>query len=334
MDTVLVTAIGSFSGEAVINALSRCGFRVVGCDIYPADWVANSRLVEKFYRAPLASDVEAYASFVRRTCEGEGARYVVPLTDVEVDAFRECRGRLEAAGIAICMSPNESLDVCRDKGALARFVESSGLGIVTIPTVRLEDADQTSTVFPVVCKPVDGRSSEGLRIVDSWEELSGLLGSPGRERYIVQPFVEGRVVTVDVVRHPASGEACAMARAELLRTQNGAGTSVFVFSDPELESSCRALAAALGVVGCVNFEFIVDGDGRYHLLECNPRFSGGVAFSCMSGYDFVSNHMRCFSGGGIDPMGAVESQFIARRYEEHSMRAVGTGASLREAGLL
>ena len=34
--TILVTAIGSFSAGAVISACKRDGYRVVGCDVYPA----------------------------------------------------------------------------------------------------------------------------------------------------------------------------------------------------------------------------------------------------------------------------------------------------------
>ena len=49
-----------------------------------------------------------------------------------------------------------------------------------------------------------------------------------------------------------------------------------------------AIAGLLGVRGCVNMEFIEDRDGVYHMLECNPRFSGGVEFSCLAGYDCVT----------------------------------------------
>ncbi|MFQ9705363.1 MAG: ATP-grasp domain-containing protein [Enterocloster clostridioformis] len=52
--------------------------------------------------------------------------------------------------------------------------------------------------------------------------------------------------------------------------------------------------------GCVNMEFIEDRDGVYHMLECNPRFSGGVEFSCLAGYDCVTNHLRCFEGKEIE----------------------------------
>ena len=54
-----------------------------------------------------------------------------------------------------------------------------------------------------------------------------------------------------------------------------------------------------------------------YFLECNPRFSGGVEFSCMSGYDCVKNHINCFNNQEIDERRQYKSQYIARKYEEY-----------------
>ena len=48
--TVIITAIGSFSAQNVISACHAAGMRVVGCDIYPAEWVVNSQDVDAFYK--------------------------------------------------------------------------------------------------------------------------------------------------------------------------------------------------------------------------------------------------------------------------------------------
>ena len=58
--TALVTAIGSFSADAVIRTLRQEGWRIIGTDIYEADWVAASLMVDAFYQAPYASEEEKY----------------------------------------------------------------------------------------------------------------------------------------------------------------------------------------------------------------------------------------------------------------------------------
>lgn len=73
------------------------------------------------------------------------------------------------------------------------------------------------------------------------------------------------MVTVDVVREPESGRIVTVSRRELLRTPNGAGTSVQVFFDERLARQCEAIATMLNIRGCVNFEFVekVPGNGIF-----------------------------------------------------------------------
>ena len=82
------------------------------------------------------------------------------------------------------------------------------------------------------------------------------------------------------------------------------------------------LADKLGVIGCVNFEFLRDDEGTYYYVECNPRFSGGVEFSCLAGYDCVSNHVRAFENNKIDEFQLNRNMYIARKYEEYVTRII------------
>ncbi|MCD8082767.1 MAG: ATP-grasp domain-containing protein [Clostridiales bacterium] len=331
--SVLVTAIGSFSAEAVIRGCKEMGFRVVGCDIYPAKWVANSRDVDVCYLSPPGSDGAAYRSFLAEVCEKEGIGWILPLTDVEVDAIQAWRlldpqmGGLRAV---VCMSGTETIDYCRNKEKIETFLSERKL-CRTIPgrwltRVFLSEASSGygDMTFPQVIKPVDGRSSQGLHIVQDPAQMAYWSTALRRtsSRYLVQPKIEGDVITVDVVRDPQSGDCVCLPRRELLRTSNGAGTSVYVFRDEALERECQDMAAALDICGCVNFEFIESketGGREYYFLECNPRFAGGVAFSRVAGYDMVKNHLNVFLGNGIEPVGRIREMHVSRRYEEYGM---------------
>ena len=351
MGVALVTAIGSFSADIVIKKLKSAGLRVVGCDIYARELVVDATSVDAFYQAPYTSAGEKYARFVRDVCEREHVDYILPLTDVDVDFFnasREADGTF--AGALVCISPASALSFCRDKQAMAEFLASSRSGVHGIETRPLTSCESEPTFYPVVVKPKDGRSSQGLRYVRDGREWAELTALEDPERYIVQPRIEGHVVCVDVVR-PLDGNAVvAVPRREYLRTLNGAGTSVKVFHNAALEAACLRLADELGIVGCVNFEFIEEGEddeipapgmasevcqagacapapepaekdlSQYHFLECNPRFSGGVEFSCIAAYDCVTNHLRAFRGEPLEEPKAWRSQFIARKYEEYVTR--------------
>ena len=244
------------------------------------------------------------------------AEAVIPLTDAEIDVFNLHRDEFSEINVTLCMSDKACIGLCRDKMELYRYLEEH-MGGTVIPTLRLGDADPDEIRYPAVCKPYNGRSSQGLKMVGSRREMEGVLGETDPADYIVQPMIKGNVVTVDVVRSPEQGTCAAICRRELLRTPNGAGTSVLVFRNRQLEERCRTIAGLLGIRGCVNMEFIEDRDGVYHMLECNPRFSGGVEFSCLAGYDCVTNHLRCFEGKEIERDGSVTGMYIARKYEEY-----------------
>ena len=326
-ETILVTAIGSFSAVTVIESLKKDGYRVVGCDIYPAEWVANSQSVDVFYRAPYATDRPAYEEFIKMVCKEEEVAFIMPLTDVEIDLFRGWTTAAEDTGAVVCMSERKMLDIIRNKKVLEDYLAPMGI-CETIPGRLLSDVialPETELNYPLVIKPIDGRSSQGLHIVNNEKEMRTLveLCREDADHYLVQPKISGPVITVDVVRNSETEESVCIPRRELLRTPNGAGTSVYVFKNEYLENQCKEIAKALNICGCVNFEFVEElepaeknGPGKWRFLECNPRFSGGLAFSAVAGYDMVRNHVNCFKGIGLEPEGEIRDQYVARRYTE------------------
>lgn len=321
MKTALVTAIGSFSADIVIKNLKNNGIRVIGCDIYPAEWIADAKSTDSFYQVPYATQELSYVSQMLSICDKETVDAIIVLTDVEADVWNRHREELKAHSITLCLSGEETMLLCRDKRKMSSFLLEKGLGN-PIETVNLLDADIEAIPYPAVVKPYNGRSSQGLHYVSSIEEMKSLLTFCEAKEFVVQPFYKGSIITVDVVRQETTGECAVICRKELLRTGNGAGTSVLVFTNENLEAICREIAEALNINGCVNFEFIEGEDGIYRMIECNPRFSGGVEFSCLAGYDCVTNHIRCFTGEKMEPFQGITSMYVARKYEEYITKIV------------
>jgi len=314
MESILVTAIGSFAADCVIHNLKEIGCRVVGSDIYPKEWIADSCTVDEFYQMPYADSSE-YIYTIKDICKNEKIKYIFPLTDVEVDILNENRHWFEDNNIAVCISSTATIALCRNKSLLEKHLSKEDY-VKTIPTQMVKDAKNIPDSFPVVCKPYDGRSSQGVEYLHNDEEWQVFIDNNDITKYIVQPYIEGDICTVDVVRQRDGKKAVAIPRQELLRTLNGAGTSVYVFRDKVLEELSIKIADRLNIVGCVNFEFIKDKKNNYHFLECNPRFSGGVKFSCIAGYDCVYNHLKCFLNQEIDSLNMLHNIYVARKYTE------------------
>ena len=68
MQTVLITSTGSVAADITIKSLKRMGFRVVGCNIYPREWIVESCEIDAFYQAPPISNHKDYMSFVKYLC--------------------------------------------------------------------------------------------------------------------------------------------------------------------------------------------------------------------------------------------------------------------------
>ena len=318
MITVLVTAIGSLAADIVIKNLKKEGYQVVGSDIYPKEWIVDAYSVDRFFQVPLAADSAAYVNALIGICMENKVNYLIPLTDVEIDVLKNNRNLFDVIGTTICISSDKTIEICRDKRKTAQYLQQAS-SIKRIPTLSASQISLNSDFnigFPMIAKPYNGRSSNGIQRIHTTQELDVFLDSKTTNGYIIQPFISGKVVTVDVIRQADGKKIIAIPRLENLRTANGLGTSVHIFHDHVLQEECCLLADHLEIIGCVNFEFIKTGEGCYYFLECNPRFSGGVEFSCMVGYDLISNHIRCFMGEPIDELESYRDCYIARKYEE------------------
>ena len=155
--------------------------------------------------------------------------------------------------------------------------------------------DLSTLTYPCVAKPKGGRSSEGLCYLESANQLKDIKDI---SNYIFQEKISGSVCTVDFVRDATTGDNFCVPREELLRTKNGAGTTVKVFHDEKLEELVNYIGKKLNIQGVVNMEFINNEKG-YYLIDINPRFSAGIAFSCKTGYDFINAHLDSFMGKTI-----------------------------------
>ena len=311
MKNCLVTAIGSMSADCVINSLKNAGCKVIGCDIYPKEWHVVSKVCDNFYQVPLVKDKDVFIESIISICKNEEINYILPLTDIEIDVFNQYRLYFSENNIILCMPSLYSLEISRDKYRLYEFFKDD-IHVPSVWTAMALDYSSSKVAYPVIAKPKNGRSSEGLKLLFSdldYQSLSPI------DNYIIQEFKDGNIFTVDFVRSSESGNAFCIPREELLRTKNGAGLTVRMFQDIELVALVEYIGHKLDINGCINMEFILN-DGKYYLIDINPRFSAGVAFSSLQGYNMPLSHLHCFMGYDILSAITVETCIATKKYCE------------------
>ena len=317
MSAVLVTAIGSTSGQEIIRSLKNAGHKVVGCDINDYSSLTESRIVDRFYQVHKALYCEFYIEDIDAIVAAENIEYIFPLTDVEVDLFDANRHKFSNLGVIICMPKQQTIRVARNKKSYQAELSGIFKFLKTIPELSPEmviEKCERNVLPRLVIKPKNGRSSEGLEIIEPKNAKRAILRSDIAD-CVIQPFIEGYVVTVDILRQASSGITHCFPRREIIRTRHGIGVSVKSLDSHQIVSECERLAVHLDLNGIANVEIIESSEGNF-LMDINPRFSAGIGFTRLAGYDIALNCLRCFTGEPFDPYAYRPGQVMIRKFEE------------------
>ena len=296
------------SAECVIQALKQ-KHNVFGCDIYPAEWHIESAMCKKFFQAPLAKNQESYINFLLELCKENNINCICPLTDVEIDVINTNRSKFD--DVLLAFPEKHVLEIVRNKENLYNYFKDDAI-ISTPETRTIINIDKS--FFPCIAKPKNGRSSEGLFVLKKIEEKNIL---EDIDNYIFQKKIEGQIHTVDYVRFASQKKDFQIQREELIRTSNGAGLTVKITEDPQLSYIVSHIGNKLDINGCICMEFIKNAQGHYFLIDINPRFSAGVAFSFMAGYDFPNAHINALTNQKFPhPSELKKYGIIQKKYHE------------------
>lgn len=299
------------SAESIIKRIkSLSNNTVIGTDTNIRQYLPNANLVDYFFRITSSNPAD-YVAQINQICSEMSVDYVIPLTDVEVDYFNFYRSKLQPTTTFFFPS-SEVIELARCKIKLAERFSNCGY-VNVIPTyLSIAELRELSNASTFIAKPKNGRSSIG-NIVFTKEDIPHL-SLPRMYDYIYQPILLGEIFTVDIIRD-GFDNCVALPRKEVIRTRHGAGVTVEVLSN-KLSSVCKKIAQSIDLIGTVNIEFI-KYQGDFYIMDFNPRFSAGIEFSCLAGYDFVSNNSKAYLGDRIQPFdGLTQTLTFTKNYIE------------------
>ncbi|MFV0201305.1 ATP-grasp domain-containing protein [Empedobacter falsenii] len=305
---VLVTAIGSFSATTVINSLnedSRIN-KVYGCDIYPKEWHYISKECVEVFKAPLVSQEKEYLQFIKKIVSIYNIDIIIPLTDIEVDFFNQYRDHFN--DILVTIGSSEFLSLARDKYKLNNYLSSKDIKIPK--TYGFNELNKE--LFPLIGKPKNGRSSEGIVYLQNYSDLSPYFNYGD---YIFQEIINGEIITIDMVRDDRNNSIAIIPRKELIRTKNGAGTTVELLCDEHLVQLSSDISQNLNATGAYNIEFIATSHDFY-LIDVNPRFSAGIGFTHTMGYNMVSNMINYYTNSPIEEVIEYKHMIVQKQMQE------------------
>jgi len=307
---ILITSIGSYSAKFVIEQSHLCNAYIIGVDINDAKYLINAKLADKFYKVPLTLNTDLYLDEVSKIIERCNVTHIIPLTDVDVDFFSLYLEYFINLGTKVLVEKYELINLMRNKKNMFAYF-SKQQSIQCIPTYTKEEYFAKCNIYPAIAKIINGRSSQNLLTIGSPEQLNFI----PEDNYIIQPKITGDIITVDVINY--NGISCWIQRKEIFRSSNGVGITIEIINNQSINQSIESIIKSTNYVGIFNAEFILHND-KVFLMDINPRFSAGVAFSFHAGYNFVMNALNLMNNTNIEPqvLSIPVGKVIVKEFQE------------------
>jgi carbamoyl-phosphate synthase large subunit len=290
--TIAVTGLNATDnpapGVGVLRALRQGGSkdRLVGLAYDALDpGVYAAAIAREVFMIPYPSQgVAAFLSRLRYVHERVGLDVIVPTLDAELQTFIDLEPEIRAMGIGMLLPTREQLDG-RSKVNLAALGKRAGIRVPT--TAVVTDVDELLRVHERVPYPFFVKGVfYGATLVHSLDEaihayhkVVAQWGAP----VILQALVKGEELDVVGVGDGEGGLCGAVPMKKMLLTDKGKGWAGITVRDPELHAVAAAFARATRWRGPFEVEVMRDEEGRYHLIEVNPRFPAWCYLSAAAG---------------------------------------------------
>jgi len=220
-----------------------------------------------------------FAETVIELCRRLEITVLVPTVDSELLPLAAVRQRLAGEGTTLLAAPDSTLAVCLDKAELAAVCSDS----CDVPSTTVLGGG-TAVPLPSIVKPRTGSGSRGIRLVQDEGDLAGL---PRDESQLVQEYLPGEELSVDVFVR-ADGTVVAAVPRRRDRVDSGVAVAGRTVHDQPCIEQAVAVSRAIGLRGVANVQLRRREDGTPALLEVNPRLPGSLVLSAAAGANLAA----------------------------------------------
>ena len=258
---------------------------------------------------------EDYIDKTLEICRQHNIDAIICLNDLELPILSENKKRFESIGVKPIVSSKDVIDICFDKYRTAQYVTSIGLNTPNTYenySMAVDALKNGDLHFPLVLKPRWGSGSIGIEFVNDYEELedtyASLLkkvkksilatASVGDEYILIQEKINGQEYGLDVM-NDLDGNHRAVSVKKKLAMRAGETDKAKTIDNPEIRAIGQRLGESLRHIGNLDVD-VFEKDGKFYVLELNPRFGGGFPFSYEAGVNYPKAIIEWLKGNEID----------------------------------
>lgn len=311
--TVAVTGLNATDnpapGVGVIRSLRAApdfAGRIVGLayDALDSGLYARDIGLDAGYLIPYPSQgAEALRERLRELHRRQPIDVIVPTLDSELPAFIHLEPELREWGIRMFLPTREQLEL-RSKARIADLGARAGLDV---PASRvLSDVSDVYRIeaevpYPLMVKGV----FYGATLAHSPDEAAAAFHATAARwglPVIAQRWHAGEEYDVVAVGDGRGGMVGAVPMKKMLLTDKGKAWAGVAVKDPNLLVAARRFFAATAWRGPCELEILRTQDGRYLLIEVNPRFPAWCYLAAGAGQNLPWAVVRLARGDAVEPL--------------------------------
>lgn len=315
---VLVLNCYSRNALAVINGLGS-SFNIIGAADRPAkapiinpDKLFHSPLLAHIERhTPASMDEHQFIDDIAGICQRHDIQAIIPTGTTSTNALSRCKTAIEQASGAIATVEDYAmLHRVTDKWHTYELCREAGINVPDTCLYDIARDDPLAQVqeldFPIVLKPRISYASLGVEFVRNEDELhqahqrireSGF-ESPVTPAYIAQAMLDGDLHDVTACAFQGSPVALLSQQRMLsLYDFGGGGIINKTTYEPDALALARRFLEHTHWNGVLLFDFLRDRQGRFYLLECNPKIWGTTDLTIQAGANVARMLIEIFVEG-------------------------------------
>jgi carbamoyl-phosphate synthase large subunit len=292
---ILMTGAGAPGGPGIIKALQKD--KKLNLIVADADEMASGRFLnDKFYKIPKAND-ENFIEAIISICLKEKIEIIFPLVTLELFKFSKNKIEFDKHGIKIIVSDEKSLSIANNKSELYKHLLKFNIdvpefriinNIIELKSACLELGYPQKSVC---IKPSISNGSRGVRILDenideydllfnfkpnnlysNLDKIIEIIGDRPIPEMLVSEYLPGDEYTIDTIMSNGIPKLI----IPRIRSKMSGGISIqgqFI-ENLDIIKYCTEILISLNLHGPIGIQVKKAFDGKFKILEINPRIQG------------------------------------------------------------
>ena len=260
---ILISGANGPIMRSLILLLRKKGFYIIGVD---ASIFGNAEsFCDEFYKCPNGKD-KNFLRFLNKFSNKVDAIYLY--VDEELENVSKNIKNFPHLKKKLIISPPKTIKICNNKNIFHNFFKYKK---IKLPLINFSRKN--------IIKPNEGRGGKNIFTTN---DKSIIKLFKKNSKYLVQEFISGKEYSVDCVFDKKNILIFGLVRQRVV-SQNVSIVGK-ILRHKKIISRVREISSYLKFYGPINFQFIENKKGIW-LIEINPRLSGSIIFSIMSGFN-------------------------------------------------